>query len=209
MPSFDGRNDKIEHFEDIFTTNFKVYSNISEEDQIHYFHSFLRGDTLQTYRKMTDTNRASLEDIITTFHRRYVRPNLWQQLDAIGNNFISTLPTKSSKILWNNVKNMPKRGKGTMHQNTSKPHFMPQRRHTSREPKSARLETESYETMVQHLERGMDLNGLSASIDSSFTGVHQVKVLGPQQTQNAPKPAGLCYGCGHPGHVIKTYTKRA
>ena len=54
-------------------TSLKVYPNISEEEQIHYFHSLLRDDALQTYRRMTDTNRASRENIISTFRRRYTR----------------------------------------------------------------------------------------------------------------------------------------
>ena len=74
MPIFNGRNDKFEHFEDLFMTSLKVFPNISEEEQTHYFHSLLRDDALQTYRDMTDTNRASLEEIIATFRRRYVRP---------------------------------------------------------------------------------------------------------------------------------------
>ena len=68
-------------------TSLKVYPNISEEDQIHYFHSLLRDEALQTNRNMIDTNRASLEDIIATFRRRNVRPQSiattrfkWEQL---------------------------------------------------------------------------------------------------------------------------------
>ena len=87
MPTFKGRIDKFEHFEDLFMTSLKVYPNISEEEQIHYFHSLLRDEALQTYRNMTDINRASLEDIIATFRRRYVRPQSiatarckWEQL---------------------------------------------------------------------------------------------------------------------------------
>ena len=87
MPTFDGRNDKFEHFEDLVTTSLKVHPNISEEEQIQYFHSLLRGDALQTYQNMTDTNRVSLEDTISTFRRRYVRPQSvgtarckWEQL---------------------------------------------------------------------------------------------------------------------------------
>ena len=87
MPTFNGRNDKFEHFEDLFMTSLKVYPNISEEEQIHYFHSLLRDEALQTYRNMTDTNRASLEDITATFRRRYARPQSiataickWEQL---------------------------------------------------------------------------------------------------------------------------------
>ena len=55
MPTFNGRNDKFENFEDLFMTSLKVYTNISEEEQIHYFHSLLKDDALQTYRNMTDT----------------------------------------------------------------------------------------------------------------------------------------------------------
>ena len=87
MPIFDGRNDKFEHFEDLFTTSLKVYPNISKEEQMQYFHSLLIGDALQTYRNMTDRNRASLGDIVSTFRRRYVRPQSvatprckWEQL---------------------------------------------------------------------------------------------------------------------------------
>ena len=39
MPTFNGKNDKFEHFEDLFMTSLKVHPNISEEEQIHYFHS--------------------------------------------------------------------------------------------------------------------------------------------------------------------------
>ena len=87
MTTFNGPNDKFEHFRDLFMTSLKVYPNISEEEQIHNFHSLLRDEALQAYRNTTDTNRASLEDIIATFRRRYVRPQSiatarckWEQL---------------------------------------------------------------------------------------------------------------------------------
>ena len=83
MPTFNGRNDKHEHFEDLFMTSLKVYPNISEEEQIHYFHSLLRDEALQTYRNMTDTNRASLEDIIPAqICTPPINPNCQMQLGA-------------------------------------------------------------------------------------------------------------------------------
>ena len=99
MPTFNGRKDKFEHFEDLFMTSLQVYPNISEEEQIHYFHSLLRDDALQTYRNMTDTNRASLEDIIATFRRRNVRPNPLREPAANAKNFTLTLLGKYSKLL--------------------------------------------------------------------------------------------------------------
>ena len=73
----------------------------------------------------------------------------------------------------------------------------------------ARLETESYELMVQHLEREMELNGLLAPNETNITGVHQIDAIDTQQATNPPKPSGPCYGCGHSGHVIKNCRKVA
>ena len=42
--------------------------------------------------------------------------------------------------------------------------------HLKRVLNQARLETESYDTMVQHLEKEMELNGLSDPIDNNITG---------------------------------------
>ena len=64
MPTFDGKTDKFEHFEDLFQTSLKVYPNIREEEKIHYFHSLLRGEALQTFRNMTDVTREHLNDIL-------------------------------------------------------------------------------------------------------------------------------------------------
>ena len=73
MPTFDGKTGKFEHFEDLFQTSLKVYPNITEEEKIHYFHSLLRGEALQTFRNMTDATREHLNDILAGFRRRYVR----------------------------------------------------------------------------------------------------------------------------------------
>ena len=54
MSTFDGKTDKFEHFEDLFQTSLKVYPNITDEEKIHYFHSLLRGEALQTFRNMTE-----------------------------------------------------------------------------------------------------------------------------------------------------------
>ena len=204
MPTFDGRNDKFEHFEDLFMTSLKVYPNISEEEQIHYFHSLLRGDALQTYRNMTDANRASLDDIITTFRRRYVRPQSiatarckWEQLyfdptRQTFQDFLEQYQKLAQEAYGDDALKFIE---------TSFYAKMPA--HLKRVLNQARLETESYDLMVQHLEREMELNGLLAPSETNITGVHQIDVQdAPQQTANPPKPAGPCFGCGNSGHVI-------
>ena len=151
MPSLGGRNGKFEHFEDLSTTSLKVYPNISEDEQIHYFHSLLRGDSFQTYRNVTDTNRASLEDIITTFRRRYVRPQSvatarckWEQLpfDHSHQKFQDFLEQyqKFAQEAFGD--------EASKYIETSFYAKMPP--HLKRVLNQARLETESYDTMVQH-----------------------------------------------------------
>ena len=211
MPTFDGRNDKFEHFEDLFMTSLKVYPNISEEEQIHYFHSLLRRDALQTYRNMTDANRASLDDIITTFRRRYVRPQSIATARCKWEQFYFD-PTRQT--FQDFLEQYQKLAQGAYGDDAPKfietSFYAKMPAHLKRVLNQARLETESYDLMVQHLEREMELNGLLAPSETNITGVHQIDVQdAPQQTANPPKPAGPCFGCGNSGHVIKNCRKTA
>ena len=81
--------------------------------------------------------------------------------------------------------------------------------HLKRVLNQARLETESYDMMFQHLEREMELNGLLDPNETNITGVHQIEVQETQQAPNPPKPTSPCYGCGQPGHVVKNCRKVA
>ena len=73
MPTFDGRTEKFELFEDLFQTSLKVHPQIREQEKLHYFHSLLRGDALQTFRNMTETTKTNINDIIAGFRKRYVK----------------------------------------------------------------------------------------------------------------------------------------
>ena len=41
MPTFDGKFEKFELFEDLFQTSLKIHNQVTEEDRINYFHSFM------------------------------------------------------------------------------------------------------------------------------------------------------------------------
>ena len=57
MPTFDGKTEKFELFEDLFQTSLEVYPNITESEKINYFHSLMRGEALQTFRNMTNETK--------------------------------------------------------------------------------------------------------------------------------------------------------
>ena len=74
MPTFDGKFEKIELFEDLFQTGLKIHNQLTEEDKINYFHSLMRGDALQTFKNITSPNRENLGEILTMFRRKNVKP---------------------------------------------------------------------------------------------------------------------------------------
>ena len=49
LPTFDGKSEKFELFEDLFRNNIKMYPHLTEIQKINYFHSLLRGDALQAF----------------------------------------------------------------------------------------------------------------------------------------------------------------
>ena len=84
MPTFDGKTEKFEEFEDLFPTSLKIPNQLTEEDKKNYFHSLMRGDALQTFKNITSPNRESLGEFLTVFHRKYVKP---QSMATAKHNF--------------------------------------------------------------------------------------------------------------------------
>ena len=73
-PTFDGKSEKIELFEDLFQASLKFHNQLTEEDKINCFHSLMRGDVLQTFKNITSPSRENLGDILTVFRRKFVKP---------------------------------------------------------------------------------------------------------------------------------------
>ena len=59
LPTFDGKSEKFELFEDLFRNNIKMYPHLTEIQKINYFHSLLRGDALQAFCNIEDTKKDS------------------------------------------------------------------------------------------------------------------------------------------------------
>ena len=66
LPSFDGKSEKFELFEDMFQS-LKVHNQLTEEDKINYFHSLMLGDALQTFNNISSPSRETLAEFLTVF----------------------------------------------------------------------------------------------------------------------------------------------
>ena len=74
MPTLDGKSEKFELFEDLFQTSLKLHNQLTEGDKINYFHSLINGDALQISKNITSPNRENSGELLTVFHRKYVKP---------------------------------------------------------------------------------------------------------------------------------------
>ena len=73
-PTFDGKSEKFELFEDLFQTSLKIHHHLTAEDRINYFYSLMRGDALQTFKDINGPTPENLGEILAVFRRKYVKP---------------------------------------------------------------------------------------------------------------------------------------
>ena len=196
MPKFDGKSEKFELFEDLFQTSLKIHNQLTEEDKINYFHSLMRGDALQTFKNITSPNRENLAEILTVFRRKYVKP---QSMATAKHKFQRLVFNPASQKLIDFLDELQKLAKdafGVAAQAIIEQFIyakMPP--HLKKSINQAHLENGTYEQIVSHLERELELNGLEAPDEMQINTVMQ------QDTrQNSEKPKLTCHHCKKPGH---------
>ena len=196
MPLFDGKSEKFELFEDLIQTNLKIHNQLTEEDKINYFHSLMRGDALQTSKNITSPNRENFAEILTVFRRKYVKS---QSMATAKHKFQRLVFNPANQKLIDFLDELQKLAKdafGVAAQAIIEQFIyakMPP--HLKKSINQAHLENDTYEQIVSHLERELELNGLEAPDEMQLNTVMQ------QDTQqNSEKPKPTCHHCKKPGH---------
>ena len=196
MPTFDGKSEKFQLFEDFFQTSLIIHNQLREEDKINYFHSLMRGDALQTFKNITSPNRENLGEILTVFRRKYVKP---QSMATAKHKFQRLVFNPANQKLIDFLDELQKLAKdafGVAAQAIIEQFIyakMPP--HLKKSINQALLENGTYEQIVSHLERELELNGLEAPDEMPINTVTQ---QAPQQSSNKPRPT--CHHCKKPGN---------
>ena len=196
MPTFDGKSEKFELFEDLFQTSLKVHNLLTEEDKINYSHSLMRGDALQTFKNITTPHRKNLGEILTVFRRKYVKP---QSMTTAKHKFQRLVFNPANQKLIDFLDELQKLAKDAIrvaaqaiiHQFI----YAKMPPHLKKLINQAPLENSTYEQIVSHLERELELNDLEAPDEMPINTVTQ---QAPQQNSNKHKPT--CHHCINPGH---------
>ena len=58
MPTFDGKSEKIELFEDLFQTSLEFHNQLTDQVKMNYFHSLMCGDALQTFKDICSPTKG-------------------------------------------------------------------------------------------------------------------------------------------------------
>ena len=176
-----------------------MYPHLTEEEKINYFHSLMRGDALQTFTNISSPQKAKLDDIITIYRRRFVGP----KSKASARNKWQTLMFEPSKQkLHDFLDELQKLARDAF--GSEAPKILDQfiyakmPPHLKRTINLAYLENGTYDQIVQHLERELELNGLGTPDDHPLPILNNIGQQ-PEKEQN-DKKKGLCFHCAKPGH---------
>ena len=155
------------------------------------------GDALQTFKNLTSPNKKNLREILTVFRRNYVKP---QSMATAKHKFQRLVFNPANQKLIDFLDELQKLAKNAF--GVAAPAIIEQFIYAKMPPPlkksiiQAHLEIGTYEQVVSHLERELELNGLEAPDKLQINTVTQ------QATQqNSGKPKPTCHHWKKPGLI--------
>ena len=167
------------------------------------FSIFAQERALQTFRNINSINRQTLEDVLVIFRRKYVKPesqatgkHKWHRLTFDPNtmklpDFLEELNKGAEKAFGENAKSMI----GSLLYAKLPPKL-------KRSVNAARLENGTYEEIVAHLERELELNALEESDDlpmatMASSSTSNNNLLSNRINTNKDAQCSFCKATGH------------
>ena len=205
--TFDGKNEKFELFENPFHTMLKMQPELTDAKKNKQFHAHLRKKALQAFRIISTSNKKTLDDVLFVFRRKYVKPesqgtakHKWRKLIADPN-------TKSLSDL---LEELNKCAETAFADNAQ--HMIDNLLYAKLPPhlkfsfNLAYLENDTYDQIVAHLERELELSGLEH--DEELT-IPTVTATPPKDNQqNTEETKMVLHYCKKPGHVTQDCRER-
>ena len=176
--------------------------------KINHSNSLLRKNALQTFRNINSCNRQTLEDILVIFRRKYVKPesqatakHKWHKLDFDPEtmklpDFLEELNQGAEKAFGENAQGMI----DSLLYAKLPPKL-------KRSVNMARLENGSYDEIVAHLERELELNALEESDDLPMATMKSTTTKKKSLLSSGLTADIDCNYCKENGHMVKDCEK--
>ena len=180
MPTFDGKSEKFELFEDLFQTNLKIHNQLTEDDRINYFHFLMRGDALQTFKIINSPIREKLGEILAVLRRKYVKP---QSMATAKHKFqkLAFNPTNQKLVdVLDELQTLAKDAFGiAAHAIIEQFIYAKMPPHLKKSINQAHLENGTYEQIMTNLKWELELNSLEYPDESQMNTVtHKQQIEG-------------------------------
>ena len=156
----------------------------------------MRGDALQTFKNITSPKRENLGEILTVFRRKYVKPQSRATAKQKFQRLVFNPANQKLIDFLDELQKLAKEAVGVAAQAIIEQFIYAKKPpHLKKTINQAHLENGTYEPIVSHLKRELELNGLEAPDEMPINTVTQ---QAPQQNSEKPKPT--CHHCKKPGH---------
>ena len=156
----------------------------------------MRGDALQTFKNISGPTRENLGESLAVFRRKYVK---LQSMATAKHNFQKLVFNPANQNLVDFLDELQKLAKGAFgiaaHAIIEQFIYAKMPQNLKKSINQAHLENATYEQIVAHLKRELELKGLEALDELPINNVNQ------QITKtNADRPKLTCHHCKKPGH---------
>ena len=176
MPTFDGKSEKFELFEDLFQTSLKIHNELTESDGINYFHCLMRGDALQTFKNINGPSRENPGEILAVFRRKP------QSMETAKHKVQKLVFNPANQKLVDFLDELQKLAKNAfgIAANAIIDQFIYAKTppHLKKSINQAHLENGTYEQIVTHLEREIELKSLEHPDETQMNTVTHKQQIG-------------------------------
>ena len=196
MPTFDGKSEKFKLFEDLFQTSLKIHNQLTEEDRIKYFHSLMRVDALQKFKNINGPTRENLGEILAVFRRKYVKPQSMATAKHKFQKLLFNPPNQKFVVIPDELQKLAEDAFGiAAHAIIEQFIYAKMPPHLKKSMNQAHLENGTYEQIVTHLEKELELNGLETPDELQINPVSHNTV-----NSNADRAIPTCHYCKKSGY---------